>query len=57
VQRLHEVAGKSVWAGRAQAERSGSALARIAAWVVGLPAPGQDLPLEVTFASQAGKEE
>ena len=49
VAELHDVAGVSVWAGRADVERGGSLPSRMVAALLGLPPAGHDQPLRVTF--------
>ena len=49
VRQLHDLAGVSVWVGRASVERGRSLPSRIAAALTGLPPEGPDQPLSVTF--------
>ena len=56
VRELHDLAGVSVWQGRAKVERGRSLVARIAATLSSLPPEGDDQPLRVTFAAVGDKE-
>jgi hypothetical protein len=56
VRQLHDLAGVSVWVGRASVERGGSLPSRIAAALTGLPPEGLDQPLSVTFAPSGTTE-
>jgi hypothetical protein len=53
---LHRPGRISVWRGRADVERGGGALARLAAWAFHLPRAGRDVPVTVTIeADEAGE--
>ena len=56
VRELHDLAGVSVWQGRAKVERGRFVVARIAATLSSLPPEGDDQPLRVTFAAVGDKE-
>jgi hypothetical protein len=56
VRELHELAGVSIWEGRAGVERGGSLAARIAAALTSLPPEGDDQPLRVTFHALGERE-
>ena len=49
VRELHDVAGTSVWTGRADVERGRSLPSRMVATLFGLPPAGRDQALRVTF--------
>lgn len=57
VRDLHDLGAVSVWSGRATVQRGAHPLARIIAWISGLPPSGRDVPLRVTFTSRAGREQ
>jgi hypothetical protein len=56
VRELHDVAGASVWAGRADVERGQSPASRLVATLFGLPPAGRDQALRVTFEPVDGRE-
>ena len=56
VRELHDLAGISVWEGRAEVERGRSLIARIAAALTSLPPSGPDQALRVTFTAVEDKE-
>jgi hypothetical protein len=49
VQRVHSGHGVESFSGRAEVTRGAGVVARLAAWLVGLPEPGEDVPLTVTM--------
>lgn len=49
VQRLHCVDGVAHFSGRAQVTRGRGVVASLAAWLIGLPEAGEDVPLTVTM--------
>ena len=51
---LHDVAGASVWTGRADVERGRSLPSRMVATLFGLPPAGRDQALRVTFQVDGG---
>jgi hypothetical protein len=51
IQRLHSVRGAQTFSGRASVARGGSLIARLAAWLVGLPKAGEDVPVTVTMSA------
>jgi len=53
---LHDVAGISVWKGRADVERGRSLAGRALATLFGLPPAGRDQPLSVTFTPEGDRE-
>jgi Domain of unknown function (DUF4166) len=56
VRELHDVAGTSVWTGRADVERGRSALSRMVATLFELPPAGRDQALRVSFEPRGGRE-
>jgi hypothetical protein len=56
VRELHDVAGTSVWTGRADVERGRSLPSRMVATLFGLPPAGRDQALEVTFLPDGDTE-
>jgi hypothetical protein len=56
VRALHDVAGTSVWVGRADVERGRSLASRMVATLFGLPPAGRDQVLRVTFTPDGGTE-
>jgi len=56
VRELHDLAGASVWTGRADVERGRSLPSRMVATLFGLPPAGRDQALEVTFMPDGGTE-
>jgi Domain of unknown function (DUF4166)/Saccharopine dehydrogenase NADP binding domain len=53
---MHQCASRQVAAGEADVVRGQSPLARLAAFVIGFPAAGQRVPVQVEFAPGAGGE-
>ncbi len=53
---LHRPGRSSVWRGRADIERGGTALARLIAWAFRFPRAGRDVPVTVTIESENGWE-
>jgi hypothetical protein len=49
VQRLHSVRGTESFTGRARVVRGRSPIARLAAWLLGFPRAGDDVPLRLTL--------
>jgi hypothetical protein len=49
VRRLHAIEGVESFSGRAQVTRGPGLVARVAAWFVGLPRVGEDVPVTVTM--------
>lgn len=56
VRELHDVTATVVWTGRADVERGGSLISRLAGAISGLPPAGRDQPLSVTFTPAGGRE-
>ncbi len=56
VQRLHLVAGTSCWTGTASVERGTSLVAPLAAWFIGFPKTGADIPVTVTMSRTSAGE-
>lgn len=56
VRELHDVAGLTVWTGRADVERGRSRAARMVATLFGLPPAGRDQALRVTFQVDGDRE-
>jgi hypothetical protein len=56
VRALHDLDAVAVWVGRAMVERGTHALARLIAWLSGLPPAGRDVALRVTFTPREGRE-
>ena len=56
VRELHDVAGASVWTGRADVERGRSLASRVVATLFGLPPAGRDQALRVTFQVDGDRE-
>lgn len=57
---FHGSEGWPVWRGRARVENGRSPVAWLLRWIIGLPKPGQDIPVTVGIdrrATQAGSEE
>ncbi|MFT3762092.1 MAG: DUF4166 domain-containing protein [Pseudoxanthomonas sp.] len=53
---LHSIRGQAVYAGRADIERGGNPLARLCAFVVGLPPRMRDAPTRVEFIADDRRE-
>ncbi len=56
LQAMHDLDGEMIAAGSATVERSGSLLARLAAGLIGFPQAGTNVPIEVAFKSENGRE-
>jgi hypothetical protein len=56
LQALHDCAGEQRTTGRARVDRGRNPLAQLAAWVMGFPQAGQDLPVQVVFRPERGGE-
>ncbi len=56
VRALHSVRGRAVYAGQADVERGRNPVARLCAWMAGLPPAMRDAPLRVEFSSEADAE-
>ncbi len=56
VRELHDVAGESVWTGRADVDRGRSLASRVVATLFGLPPAGRDQALRVTFQVDGDRE-
>ena len=56
VRELHDLAGASVWMGRADVERGRSLPSRMIATLFGLPPAGRDQALRVTFQAAGDRE-
>jgi hypothetical protein len=56
VRMMHNLSGDKRVAGRAEVERGTGSLARLAAALIGFPAAGRDVPVEVTFRIRDGVE-
>ena len=56
IRRLHDLAGTMTARGVADIDRGRGILARLVAGVVGFPAAGRDVPVEVTIASEGAAE-
>jgi hypothetical protein len=53
---LHDLDADLTAGGYASVERGKSPLARLAAWIIGFPPAGEDVPVSVSFRVQGGKE-
>jgi hypothetical protein len=56
VRDLHDLDGELTAAGVASVERGKGLLARLAAWLIGFPQAGQEIPVSVSFRAHDGKE-
>jgi hypothetical protein len=56
LQTLHDLDGEFSAEGLATVERGNGPLARLAAWIVGFPAAGKDIPVKVSFSARGGRE-
>ncbi|MGO1075025.1 DUF4166 domain-containing protein [Inquilinus sp. CA228] len=56
VRAMHDLTGDKRVAGRAEVERGTGLMARLVAAVIGFPAAGSDVPVEVTFRVRDGVE-
>lgn len=56
VRAMHDLSGDKRAAGRAEVERGTALMARLAAALIGFPATGGDVPVEVTFRVRDGVE-
>ena len=56
IRAMHDIDGVAVAGGRAGVTRGRNLLARLAGAVIGFPAAGEDVPVQVTFAAAAGEE-
>jgi hypothetical protein len=56
VRELHDLNAVSVWSGRATVQLGPHPLARLIAWISGLPPSGRDVALRVTFTPREGHE-
>ncbi|TSD87367.1 DUF4166 domain-containing protein [Mycobacterium sp. KBS0706] len=56
VRAMHDLSGDRRVAGQAEVERGTGLIARLVAAVIGFPAAGHDVPVEVTFRVQDGVE-
>lgn len=56
VRAMHDLSGDRRVAGRAEVERGTGLMARLVAAVIGFPAAGRDVPVEVTFRVRDGVE-
>lgn len=56
VRALHSIRGQGVYAGRVDIERGTHPLARLCAWVAGLPPAMRDAPLRVEFTADTKSE-
>ena len=56
VRELHDLTGRSMWAGRADVERGRSLPSRLVATLFGLPPAGRDQALRVTFQVDGDRE-
>lgn len=57
IRRFHTMAGEPVWQGRASVERGNSLVARLAAWIIGLPAAAEEVDVRVSVERDAhGRE-
>ena len=57
VRDLHQPGTRAVWSGRADIARTPGPLHTLVAWMFGFPAHGRDVPVEVTFTSDATQRE
>jgi Domain of unknown function (DUF4166)/Saccharopine dehydrogenase NADP binding domain len=56
IQVMHDLKRDLTAVGVASVERGASLLSRLAAWIVGLPPAGEDVPVKVTFSVGDGRE-
>jgi uncharacterized protein DUF4166/saccharopine dehydrogenase-like protein len=56
LQAMHDLDAEVTAEGRADVERGGGLLARLAAFIVGFPRAGKDIPLTVSFRGENGRE-
>jgi hypothetical protein len=56
LQAMHDLDGELSAEGLATVERGNGPLARLAAWIVGFPAAGKDIPVKVSFSTRGGRE-
>jgi hypothetical protein len=56
VRAMHDLDAELTAEGVASVERGKSLLARLAAWLIGFPPAGEDVPVSVSFRVQNGKE-
>ena len=56
VRKLHAVAGKSHWQGRARVTRGGSRIGGLVCRIVGFPPEADDVPVSVTIEPREGTE-
>jgi Domain of unknown function (DUF4166)/Saccharopine dehydrogenase NADP binding domain len=56
LQAMHDLDAELTAEGRAEVERGGGLLARLAAFIVGFPRAGKDIPVTVSFRVEDGRE-